>query len=156
DATPGEGLRVCAYEFTWKPIIEALNAALRRGVDVRIIYHAVQDNQKAIDDVGLPENASGRQILFKRTRPAIPHNKFIIKLRRGTPTQVWTGSTNLTETGFLGQTNVGHLVTDDQVAATYLAYWTELSSNPIGAVGLAKATALTPNPPNVLAERSIT
>jgi phosphatidylserine/phosphatidylglycerophosphate/cardiolipin synthase-like enzyme len=152
----GEGLRVCAYEFTWAPILQALKDALDRGVDVQIVYHAVAANKKAIDAVHLPAKKKGTQILFERTRPPIPHNKFIVKLRGGKPKQVWTGSTNFTDTGFLGQTNVGHLVTDDGVAQTYLDYWTALSANPVGKVGLANSTKLTPNPPNALAKDSIT
>ena len=151
----GEGLRVCAYEFTWEPIIEALKAALARGVDVKIIYHAVPANQKAVDGVGLPPQSGGQQILFQRTRPPIPHNKYIVKLVGGKPKHVWTGSTNFTNTGFLGQTNVGHLVTDDAIAQTYLDYWTELSANPTAKNGLAESTKLTPNPPNAIAKNSI-
>jgi phosphatidylserine/phosphatidylglycerophosphate/cardiolipin synthase-like enzyme len=151
----GEGLRVCAYEFTWEPIIEALLAALERGVDVKVVYHAVDDNQKAIDGVGFPAKAHGQQILFERTRPPIPHNKFIVKLVGEKPRQVWTGSTNFTNTGFLGQTNVGHLVTDDDAAKTYLAYWTALSGNPTAANALAGSTKLTPNPPNAISKNSI-
>src|SRR5262245_29572428 len=88
----GEGLRVCACELTWRPMIDALKAALERGVDVQVIYHAVPDNQKAVDEVGLRAKSAGKQVLFKRTRPQIPHNKYIVKLTRGRPKQVWTGS----------------------------------------------------------------
>src|SRR5262249_7722495 len=124
-AKAGEGLRVCAYEFTWEPIIEALKVALGRGVDVKVIYHAVPANPKASEGGGRRAGAGGQQLLFQGTRPPIPHNKYIVKLVGGKPKQVWTGSTNFTNTGFLGQTNVGHLVTDDAVARTYLDYWTE-------------------------------
>ena len=70
----------------------------------------------------LPCHVEGQQTLFKRA-PAIPHNKFIVRLRRNAPAGL-DRSTNSTNTGFLGQTNVGHLVTDEGVAKTYLAYWT--------------------------------
>jgi hypothetical protein len=33
----GDALRVAAYEFTYKPVLDALKAALDRGVDVRIV-----------------------------------------------------------------------------------------------------------------------
>ena len=94
-------------------------------------------------------------MLFRRTRTPIPHNKFIVKLVGGEPKRVWTGSTNFTDTGFFGQTNVGHLVTDDDTAKTYLAYWTELSGDPTHSFALKNATGLTPNPPNIIAEKSI-
>lgn len=148
---PGEGLRVCAYEFTYVPILAALKRAIVRGADVQIIYHDAQRNTKAVAAAELPA-----QVLTLRTRPPIPHNKFIVKLVHGQPKQVWTGSTNFTNTGFLGQTNVGHLITDDTTAATYLAYWTVLARNPARTEALQNTVSLTPNPKNVLASRSIT
>jgi len=39
DTKQGEGLRVCAYEFTYLPILRALKRAINRGVDVQIVYH---------------------------------------------------------------------------------------------------------------------
>ena len=33
------GLRVCAYEFTYLPVLKALKRAHDRGVDVQIVYH---------------------------------------------------------------------------------------------------------------------
>jgi hypothetical protein len=95
------------------------------------------------------------QVLFARTRTSIPHNKFIVKLVDGRPAQVWTGSTNFTDTGFFGQTNVGHLVTDATTAGTYLKYWTELSGDPVHSAAVANAIALTPNPPNAIPASSI-
>ena len=159
----GEGLRVCAYEFTYLPILRALKRALDRGVDVQIVYHDTKKpkdaNRAAIGAAGLPQTVTHgskkTQVLFARTRTSIPHNKFIVKLVGGHPTQVWTGSTNFTDTGFFGQTNVGHLVTDAKTAGTYLKYWTELSDDPVHSAAVANAIALTPNPANVIAGSSI-
>jgi phosphatidylserine/phosphatidylglycerophosphate/cardiolipin synthase-like enzyme len=158
----GEGLRVCAYEFTYPPVLQALKRALERGVDVRIVYHDSKKdkdaNRAAIAEAGLPQSVriagEQTQIIFPRTRTAIPHNKFIVKLSGQTPIQVWTGSTNFTDTGFLGQTNVGHLVTDTTLAKTYFDYWTELSSDPVHGEALTSAITLTPNPPNVINKSS--
>jgi phosphatidylserine/phosphatidylglycerophosphate/cardiolipin synthase-like enzyme len=158
-AKPGESLRVCAYEFTYAPILDALKRALDRGVDVRIVYHLTSDakdsNAAAVKAAGLPKNKGSTQVLFERTRPKIPHNKFIVKLVADKPRSVWTGSTNFTDTGFFGQTNVGHLVMDPDTAATYLKYWQELSANPAAKEAVANATALTPNPKNAIALASI-
>jgi phosphatidylserine/phosphatidylglycerophosphate/cardiolipin synthase-like enzyme len=154
DAKQGEGLRVCAYEFTYLPVLLALKRAHDRKVDVQIIFHDTKKpndpNRAAIAQAGLPAG-----ILTARTRVAIPHNKFIVKLAGATPTQVWTGSTNFTDTGMFGQTNVGHLVTDNATAKTYLNYWEELKSDPTHKNALASAIALTPNPKNVLPQSSI-
>jgi phosphatidylserine/phosphatidylglycerophosphate/cardiolipin synthase-like enzyme len=153
DETPkGDALRVVAYEFTYERVILTLKNALQRGVDVKIVYHDTPANNKAIQDAALPtKNKAGEQMLFKRTRPQTPHNKFIIRLKGGkTPVAVFTGSTNFTPSGFLGQTNVGHLVTDGTIAATYQKLWEELKDNPDSATALATAMDLSPNPPNLV------
>ncbi|SDG68267.1 Phosphatidylserine/phosphatidylglycerophosphate/cardiolipin synthase [Bradyrhizobium sp. Rc2d] len=147
----GDGLRVCAYEFTYRRVHEELIEALKRGVDVQIIYHATSANKKAIKTSGLSAKKGSKQILFERTRPKTPHNKFIVRLEKNkTPVAVWTGSTNFTPSGFLGQSNVGHLVTDKTVAATYLKLWTELSMNPESKEQHANSFGLSPNPKNVI------
>mmetsp|Transcript_13281 Transcript_13281/g.21600 ORF Transcript_13281/g.21600 Transcript_13281/m.21600 type:complete len:600 (+) Transcript_13281:41-1840(+) len=63
----------------------------------------------------------------RRHSAGIMHNKFIILVKNGTPVQVWTGSTNPTDGGIYGQSNVGHIVRDDGVASQYLEYWERLS-----------------------------
>lgn len=154
-AKNGEGLRVCAYEFTYGPVLDALKRALNRGVDVQVVYHGVSANEKAIAEAKLPKTKGGKKVLFERTKTKIPHNKFIVKLAGAKAKAVWTGSTNFTDTGLFGQTNVGHLVVDDAVAAKYLDYWKELSGNPVHSLALANAIQLTPNPPNAIAKKSI-
>jgi hypothetical protein len=154
DTKAGEGLRVCAYEFTYIPLLHALKRAHERGVDVQIIYHDTKkendQNRAAIATAELPAS-----ILRARTRTAIPHNKFMVKLVNGKPQKVWTGSTNFTNTGFFGQTNVGHIVAHAETARTYLDYWTELKDDPVHGDALKNAIGLTPNPANAIAESSI-
>ena len=153
DTKPGEGLRVCAYEFTYLPILRALKRAHDRGVDVQIVFHdtkKIKDaNRGAIAVASLPNS-----IVHPRTRTSIPHNKFIVKLVHGAPQRVWSGSTNFTDTGFFGQTNVGYIVADPAIAKTYLDYWTELKNDPVHTEALANAVDLTPNPPNAIAPSS--
>src|SRR5262249_21473603 len=85
-----------------------------------------------------------------------PHNKFIVRLAKNRkPVSVWTGSTNFTPSGFLGQTNVGHKVTDADVAATYLKMWENLSTNPESGEQHEAAVKLSPNPDN-LVDKGIT
>jgi phospholipase D-like protein len=157
DTQKDQGLRVCAYEFTYPPVLLALKRALKRGVDVRIIYHADDErNVKAVEDAQLPAKKGNRQILFERTRTAIPHNKFIIRLQGKDPVSVFTGSTNFTDSGFMGQTNVGHLVLDTDLAATYLELWESLKDDPTQKVARMQAIDLTPNPPNVVPKNSVT
>lgn len=162
DTREGEGLRVCAYEFGYRPFAEALKRALDRGVDVRLVYHDTKkenDGARAlINDVGIPKtrevDGTREQIVFPRTRTAIPHNKFIVKLDGDEPIEVWTGSTNFTDTGFLGQTNVGHVVVDKTVAGDFLGYWENLKDDPVKSAALAFTVDTFPNPPNVIPKDS--
>ncbi|WP_208245948.1 phospholipase D-like domain-containing protein (plasmid) [Rhizobium sp. T1470] len=147
----GDALRVAAYEFTFKRVQLELKAALERGVDVQIVYHATGENDRRIDDAKLPRDWKGEQVLYRRTRPPIPHNKFIVRLEKGkVPVSVWTGSTNFTPSGFLGQTNVGHKVTDRHVAEKYLELWEGLKLDPDDFDATEVAMKLTPNPSNVV------
>lgn len=164
DETPdGHGLRVAAYEFTYAPVLDALKRALDRGVDVRIVYHETKNEEgedgeaeKAIKRAKLPKTKGGRKILFPRTKTKIPHNKFIVRLDGdGTPVEIWTGSTNFTPSGFLGQSNVGHWIRDDlDLAKQYLDYWELLRTDPDRDEARARALELTPDPETVLSESS--
>lgn len=142
DAGPGDALRVAAYEFHYRPVIELLREAQERGVDVKIVYEAGTEKKKGvIVDTGATEdnkkalaNAWAKfksGTLIERTkRASIPHNKFVLKMRDGKPVLVWTGSTNFSASGFIGQANTGHVVRDSAVAEKFLGYWKALSKDP--------------------------
>jgi phosphatidylserine/phosphatidylglycerophosphate/cardiolipin synthase-like enzyme len=158
DTSTKDALRVAAYEFTYPPILNALKAALDRGIDVQIVYHDTSDdkgaNEAAMKEAGLPVN--DQKITYRRCKTKIPHNKFIVRLKGGRdPVEVWTGSTNFTSSGFLGQTNVGHRVADKQTAAQYLAFWEVLKTDPELADLRATTAELTPDPIEVIAKKSI-
>ncbi|MCH7736745.1 MAG: hypothetical protein IH872_05010 [Chloroflexi bacterium] len=70
------------------------------------------------------------RMMIKRTVPRMSHNKFIVLLKNGKPIQVWTGSTNYTDGGIFGQSNVGHIIRDEKIAQRYHDYWEKLSTNP--------------------------
>lgn len=142
-------LRACVYEFDYQPAIQAFADALESGADVQIIHHAKSSHRtelqrggktkdideldsealsalRAIKQIGIKAwaNTSRWSKAFsKRTDTTIAHNKFIVLLEDGKPKQVWTGSTNFTAGGVFGQSNVGHVIRDPEVAAKYLAYW---------------------------------
>jgi phosphatidylserine/phosphatidylglycerophosphate/cardiolipin synthase-like enzyme len=129
-------LRAAVYEFTEPSVLAAFRAAHEAGADVRIVYHARQDdstgrgNAQAVQDAGLDAS-----ILVERTKAKIAHNKFIVLCGKGaaddlTPISVWTGSTNISEGGIFGHSNVGHCVRDPAVAGRFLAYWDQLESDP--------------------------
>ena len=143
-----EALRGCVYEFTYAPIIKAFKAKVDDGFDVKLIVHDDNKgaNRKAIKGAGLDLTRNGQRIVIWRTRPPIPHNKFIIKFDHDKPQQVWTGSTNITPSGFLGQSNVGHLIDDSDLAEQYFKYWTLLSGNPTGVPAKAGVATISPYP----------
>lgn len=138
---PAYEIRCGFYELTYKPILEALKIAAGSGAKVQVVYeagHVTSDggfeetstSKANVREVALYEGVSGLTF-HKRTRHiAIPHNKFMVLLKDGKPVQVWTGSTNITPSGFLGQANVGHLVRDADVASTYDDYWRRIATDP--------------------------
>jgi phosphatidylserine/phosphatidylglycerophosphate/cardiolipin synthase-like enzyme len=181
-AKSGDALHVAAYEFTYEPILLALKAAGKRGVKVHIVHEAGKETVTKKDKVTGEKikvvqntsatNSAAKAIkaaalrgatnvkLIKRTkRRNIPHNKFIVWVKNGAAKEVLAGSANFTPSGFIGQTNVVHIVRLPDVAQAYLDYWTELSGDPPttdlstwsqGVTAHNDITALT-TPPGVLA-----
>lgn len=162
-AAPGDGLLGCFYEFRYLPVAEALRAAIDRGVDVQLILDAKvnettdedgtfhesfprEDNLRMLDrdTVKIP---TGRVVLREAKPNDIQHNKFMVLLRGAarTPTEVWTGSTNLSDGGIHGQTNVGHWVRNAEVARQFQQYWTVLGGDPGGKAGDDAATTRAKN-----------
>lgn len=87
----------------------------------------------AVSQVGLKNfryKDEFNEMLIERTLTGISHNKFVVLLKDNEPIEVWTGSTNFTEGGIFGQSNVGHVVRDPDVARSYLEYWEKLSEDP--------------------------
>jgi phosphatidylserine/phosphatidylglycerophosphate/cardiolipin synthase-like enzyme len=139
-------LLCCFYEFHYRPVVAALRAALDRGVGVELIIDAKVNeytdskghfhesfprkvNLEMIDDIGIPR----ANVICRQARPSdLQHNKFMVLLRGAnqSPEEVWTGSTNISEGGIFGQTNVGHWVRNGDVAAKFKRYWDVLSHDP--------------------------
>ncbi len=127
-------LRAAVYEFTQADVLAKFKQAHTQGADVRIIYHAKDDdtgktNRKAIKAAGLPKS-----MFIERTKAPIAHNKFIVLCTKNgdtlSPIAVWTGSTNFSEGGIFGHSNVGHEVREHAVASQYLNLWNELKPDP--------------------------
>ena len=127
----GFGLRVAIYEFQWPAILAAIGAVASRGADVKVLFDAIDNakedpvhpNEEAIAAAGIDGLCQGI------TEGKIMHNKFIVLLKDGQPTEVLTGSTNYTENGLFGHLNCAHIVNDATVAAKYLGYWEELQKD---------------------------
>jgi phosphatidylserine/phosphatidylglycerophosphate/cardiolipin synthase-like enzyme len=151
---PGRhGLRIAAYEFYYKKILDLVKEVLDTGVDIQVIYDARQDKprDKNIEKVA----AAGLDpVCFRRTQPKsyISHNKFIVKLEDGQPVSVWTGGTNFSEGGIYGHSNVAHVVEEPVVAAQFLSYWDALKTDPKSTVLKNSVEEISPplqgTPPN--------
>ncbi len=126
---------------------------------MQIVYHDTTDatgqpNETAMKAAGLPIN--DQKVTYRRSKTKIPHNKFIVRLRNGVdPVEVWTGSTNFTPSGFLGQTNVGHRIADVATAKQYFEFWKVVKTDPELADARARAMALTPNPIEAIQAKSV-
>jgi phosphatidylserine/phosphatidylglycerophosphate/cardiolipin synthase-like enzyme len=123
-------IRAAVYEFSYLPVLEAFKKASTSGADVKIVYDCRQPQPQKTSNVMI-KKAGISKLMIKRTANAsyISHNKFIVLLDKGKPVQVLTGSTNFTEGGIFGQSNVVHIVRDPKVAARYLEYWEQLAAN---------------------------
>ena len=82
----------------------------------------------------------------RTAKSAISHNKFMVRIRAGTPDAVWTGGTNFSEGGIFGQSNVGEVAEDTGVAKKYLQYWELLAGDPTSASLRPRVEALSPVP----------
>ena len=146
-AGSNDTLLCCFYEFHHMPVVKALAAARTKVKKLRIIidakvneytdkdgmFHASfprTENLKAISDAGIPDSCVIKRV---KNPDDIQHNKFMVLLKGAaqTPTDVWTGSTNISMGGFTGQTNVGHWVRGDQAtAALFKAFWELVATDP--------------------------
>ena len=111
-------LDIAIYEYEWQEIVDAVNAAAKRGVKIRLLYHAKTNDKQT------KENETSAKPLIKtgqaraRKTSAIFHDKFIVlskAKKAGTaierqPVTVLCGSTNFTHNGLFRQANVVHAV----------------------------------------------
>ena len=154
-AKAGDILLGCFYEFHYEPVLAAFKAAIDRDVIVKLIVDCKNNettdkegkfheafprvsNLKAMETAGISLlEADG--VVFKReaSKNSIQHNKFIVFIKNGSAkaAEVWTGSTNISNGGIHGQTNVGHWVRNRDVAEQYKAYWYLLKDDPGGKEG---------------------
>jgi len=124
-------LRVAAYEFDHVPVIQALFDASEKGADVKIIYDRSKRGPWESTDNATAKVPGVEKLMIPRSaNSSIKHNKYIVLLYKGIPKEVWMGSTNFTKGGIFGQSNVGHIIRDEKIAADYFKYWTRLSENP--------------------------
>lgn len=156
-------LLCCFYEFSYRPVADALRHAIDRGADVHVILDAKvnapsgtdghpaesfprEENLRTASAAHLPKS---RLVLRQARSSAIAHNKFMVLLRgkgpSARPAAVWTGSTNISLSAVAGQTNVGHWVRDAAVAEAFRQYWDLLAGDPGATEGDDRAAARAKN-----------
>jgi len=161
-------LNGCFYELTYQPVLEALAAAAGRGATVDATYDAgyfKRSEGQRIETSNGTRNAnaiklfSGLPNLTFHERIHyinITHNKFIVLSENGHPVQVWTGSTNITPSGFTGQSNTGHIIRDERIAQMYIEYWQMIAADTQRKGLKAFVNKHTPNPDAELEQNSVT
>jgi hypothetical protein len=122
---------VAIYSLSRVSIRDALIAAHNRGVTVRVVadddaYHEAGHNPhfQALQTAGIP--------LVLDNRSSLMHNKFFIIDSQ----VVWSGSTNITNTGFSYNHNNSLVFTSTQLAAIYRTEFEEMFVS--GLFGTAK------------------
>lgn len=120
------------YEYHLPRLHRAMVAAGKRGVHVRILYHAKEDDEATVENKHLLHDpAIPGATLFPRNTTAIMHNKFAVLSRieangRYAPVAVLAGSTNWTENGCYRQANVVHISRSPAILENYAAMFETL------------------------------
>lgn len=127
-------LDIAIYEYELQAIVDAVNAAFERGVNIRVLYHAQPgDEGTTLNEASLEkipaENKRGR------VTHNIFHNKYMVLSRLDTagqrqPEAVLCGSTNFTPNGVYRQANVVHVLDDTRVSTSYLHTFEQVWANP--------------------------
>lgn len=153
-AGAGWEIHGAVYEFQWPAALAALKAAHARGAAVRILFDDIEAWSKGKPKGPWKANrdaiaaAKIKSLCKGRANGRLMHNKFFVLSQAGKPAAVWTGSTNLTENGIFGHSNVGHIVEDADVAQAYLDYWDRLNGDPeVGGDYRAANVEASPAPP---------
>ncbi|HOY03909.1 MAG TPA: phospholipase D-like domain-containing protein [Saprospiraceae bacterium] len=152
-AKAGDSLFGCFYEFHFEEAVARFKAAIDRGVNVTLIIDCKNNGKDTVDKktgktkstASFPKEANlealsncgidvdGKNIIRRTARKNdIAHNKFLIYQPKSSavPTEVWTGSTNISQGGMFGQTNVGHWIRNAETAQYYKTYWDLLATDP--------------------------
>ncbi len=135
-------IHIASFEFDLTPVAEALVAAHNRGVDVRW----VTDNEYGIEADSEPEHGQFAMLqnagieVRADTRTALMHNKFWIFDGQ----ILWTGSTNITESGIFVQDNNTIVFNSHELAAIYEREFQEMWDGQFG-----------PRSPSQLADQSL-
>ncbi|WP_353815952.1 phospholipase D-like domain-containing protein [Agromyces sp. SYSU T00266] len=143
-AGAGDALHGAFFEFKNPRVYAALRDAITRGATVKVLYDG--DTQKVGNEAALAGSGLDGVVAARERSGRFAHNKFFVLSRAGVPSEVWTGSTNLSPNGLFGHSNNAHIVRDPAVAATYADYWALLERDVTRKPTAIEATAMTPAP----------
>lgn len=104
-------MEVCCFELDNKVIVAALERAVKRGVQVRIVTetdYLEESGITAMKQLNVP-------IIDDKRNGSLMHNKFIVFDRK----RVWTGSMNFTENCAYKNNNHGVFIDNEQLAENY-------------------------------------
>lgn len=121
-ASATQTLDVCVYDLNVPSFAQALLAAHRRGVKVRVIIaddnaakaYAVADELAQMEKLGI--------LTLAHNRSGLMHNKFMI----ADNVHVWTGSYNLTRNCSLFNDNHAIVLESPELAENYEKEWQEI------------------------------
>jgi phosphatidylserine/phosphatidylglycerophosphate/cardiolipin synthase-like enzyme len=123
-------IHIVSFEFDLTPVADALVAAKQRGVDVRW----VTDDENGLEADMEPGHGQFAMLqnagieVRSDTRSALMHNKFWIFDGQ----IVWTGSTNITESGVFKQDNNTIVIQSPELAAIYETEFQEMWDGQFG------------------------
>src|SRR5512145_1792228 len=123
-------IHIASFEFDLTPVAEALIAAKQRGVDVRW----VTDDESGLEADTEPDRGQFKMLqdagieVRSDTRSALMHNKFWIFDGE----TVWTGSTNITESGIFKQDNNTIVIQSPELATIYEREFQEMWNGQFG------------------------
>ncbi|HJR81056.1 MAG TPA: phospholipase D-like domain-containing protein, partial [Anaerolineales bacterium] len=123
-------IHIASFEFDLTPVAEALIDAKQRGVDVRWVTDD-ESGLEADEEPGHGQFAMLQQRgieVRSDSRSALMHNKFWIFDGQA----VWTGSTNITESGIFKQDNNVLVIHSPEVAAIYEREFEEMWAGQFG------------------------
>jgi phosphatidylserine/phosphatidylglycerophosphate/cardiolipin synthase-like enzyme len=123
-------IHIASFEFDLTPVAEALIAAKQRGVDVRWVTddeHGLEADQEPGHGQFAMLQQAGIEVRAD-SRSALMHNKFWIFDSQ----RVWTGSTNITESGIFRQNNNAIVIESPQLAAIYEREFQEMWDGQFG------------------------
>ncbi len=123
-------IHIASFEFDLTPVAEALIAAKQRGVDVRWVTDD-ENGLQADEDPGRGQFAllqkAGIEVRSD-DRSALMHNKFWIFDGQ----ILWTGSTNITESGIFKQDNNTIVIHSPELATIYEREFQEMWDGQFG------------------------